>query len=151
MRTELLQSCLTLGNPMDCSPPGSSVCGILQAGILEWFAMPFSRESSQPRDQICISYVLCIGKQFFTTSATWQAQTHPPRPLSVYGTSASFNILIEACWFISVHTQLIGAHTTQWLAYTTMYRYKAMSCTYNTYMYVIIHIIYTYLKVNLYI
>ena len=61
--TELLQSCLTLGNPMDCSPPGSSVCGILQARILEWVAIPFSRESSQPRDQICISFVLCIGKQ----------------------------------------------------------------------------------------
>ena len=36
--------------PMDCSPPGSSVPGILQARILEWVAMPFSRGSSQPRD-----------------------------------------------------------------------------------------------------
>ena len=34
------QSCLTLGDPMDCSPPGSSVHGILQAIILEWVAMP---------------------------------------------------------------------------------------------------------------
>ena len=41
-----LQSCLTLCNPMDCSPPGSSVCGILQARILEWVAMPSSKESS---------------------------------------------------------------------------------------------------------
>ena len=45
-----LQSYLTLCDPMDCSPPGSSVHGILQARILEWVAMPFSRESSQPRD-----------------------------------------------------------------------------------------------------
>ena len=45
------QSCLTLCNPMDCSPPGSSFHGILQAGILEWVAISFSRESSQPRDQ----------------------------------------------------------------------------------------------------
>ena len=37
------QSCLTLCNPMNCSPPGSSVHGILQARILEWVAMPFSR------------------------------------------------------------------------------------------------------------
>ena len=44
------QSCLTLCNPMDCSPPGSSVHGILQAGILEWVAMPSFRGSSQPRD-----------------------------------------------------------------------------------------------------
>ena len=44
------QSCLTLYDAMDCSPPGSSVCEILQAGILEWVAIPFSRGSSQPRD-----------------------------------------------------------------------------------------------------
>ena len=45
-----LQSYLTLCDPMDCSPPGSSVHGILQARILEWVTMPFSKESSQPRD-----------------------------------------------------------------------------------------------------
>ena len=45
-----LQSFLTLCDPMDCSLPGSSVSGILQARILEWVAMPFSRASSQPRD-----------------------------------------------------------------------------------------------------
>ena len=45
------QSCPTPCNPMDCSPPGSSGLGILLAGILEWVAMPFSRESSQPRDR----------------------------------------------------------------------------------------------------
>ena len=43
------QSCLTLCDPMDCSPPGSSVHEILQARILEWVAMPSSRGSSQPR------------------------------------------------------------------------------------------------------
>ena len=46
-----LQSCPTLCDPIDGSPPGSSVPGILQAGILEWVAMSFSRESSRPRDQ----------------------------------------------------------------------------------------------------
>ena len=40
------QSCLTLCDPMDCSPPGSSVPGILQARILEWVAFPFSKGSS---------------------------------------------------------------------------------------------------------
>ena len=44
------QWCQTLGDPMDCSPPGSSVHGISQARILEWVAMPSSRGSSQPRD-----------------------------------------------------------------------------------------------------
>jgi len=48
---------------MDYSPPGSSVHGILQARILEWVAILFSRESSQPRDQI---QVFCIAGGFFT-------------------------------------------------------------------------------------
>ena len=46
----MAQSCLTLCNPMDGSPPGSSVHGILQARTLEWISIPFSRESSQPED-----------------------------------------------------------------------------------------------------
>ena len=49
------QSCLTLCDPMECYPPGFSVCGTLQARILEWVAIPFSRESSQPRDQTHVS------------------------------------------------------------------------------------------------
>ena len=49
MRAKSLQSCLTLCNAMDCSPPGSSVHGILQARILEWVAISFSRGSSRPR------------------------------------------------------------------------------------------------------
>ena len=57
------QSCPTLCDPMDCSPPGSSVHGILQARILEWLAIPFSRGSSQPRDQTQVS---CIAGGFFT-------------------------------------------------------------------------------------
>ena len=44
------QSCLTLCDPMDCSPPGSSVHGVLQARILEWVAKPSSRRSSRRRD-----------------------------------------------------------------------------------------------------
>ena len=63
MYAKSLQSCLTLCDPMDCSPPGSSVHGILQARILEWVAMPFSRGSSRPRDGTCISGVSCIGRR----------------------------------------------------------------------------------------
>ena len=59
---KLLQSCPTLYDPIDCSPPGSSVHGIFQARILEWVAMPPSRGSSQPRDWTCVSYVSCIGR-----------------------------------------------------------------------------------------
>ena len=51
------QSCLTLCNPMNCSPPGSSVCGILQARILEWVAISSSRGSSRSRDQTPVSWI----------------------------------------------------------------------------------------------
>ena len=61
------QLCPTLCNPMDCSLPGSSVCGISQARILEQVAIPFSRGSSQPRDRIWVS---CIAGRFFTIWAT---------------------------------------------------------------------------------
>ena len=50
VRAKSLQSCPTLCDPMDYSPPGSPVYAILQARILEWIAMPSSRGSSQPRD-----------------------------------------------------------------------------------------------------
>ena len=46
--SEVAQSCLTLSDPMDCSPPGSSVHGIFQARVLEWGAMPSSRDLSDP-------------------------------------------------------------------------------------------------------
>ena len=59
----ITQSCPTLCDPVDCSPPGSSVHGILQARILEWVAVPSSRGSSQPRDRTQVS---CIAGRFFT-------------------------------------------------------------------------------------
>ena len=55
---------------MDCSPPGSSVHGLLQARTLEWFAMPSSRGSSRPRDGTLVS---CIAGRFFTVWATREA------------------------------------------------------------------------------
>ena len=59
----VVQLCLTLCNPMDYSPPGSSIHGILQARILEWVAIPFSRGSFQHRDQTSVS---CIAGRFLT-------------------------------------------------------------------------------------
>ena len=64
------QSCPTLCNPMGYSLPGSSIHGILQARILEWVAIPFSRGSSQPRDWTKVS---CIADRFFTIWATREA------------------------------------------------------------------------------
>ena len=59
---------------MDCKPPGSSVHGILQAKILEWVAISFSRGSSQLRDLSPASPALAAG--FFTTSTTWEAHLY---------------------------------------------------------------------------
>ena len=61
------QSCLTFCDPMDYSPPGFSVHGILQARILQWVAIPFSKGSSWPRDQTQVSG---IAGRFFTICAT---------------------------------------------------------------------------------
>ena len=55
---------------MICSPPGSSVRGILQERILEWVAMPFS--PSQPRDQTYVSSISLVAGRLFTTSTTWK-------------------------------------------------------------------------------
>ena len=63
-----------LCNAMDCSPPGFSAHGILQARTLEWVAMPSSRGSSQPANSTHVSYLSCIGSRFFTTSTTWEAR-----------------------------------------------------------------------------
>ena len=55
--SEVAQSCLTLSDPMDCSPLGSPVPGILQARTLEWVAMTFSRGSSPSRDRTWVSSI----------------------------------------------------------------------------------------------
>ena len=71
-------------NPMDCSPPDSSVHRILQARILEWFAMPSSRGSSWPRDWTCIS---CNASGFFIhwTTKNFQEYISYEREISGFG------------------------------------------------------------------
>ena len=70
---EWLQSCPTLCDPVDCSPPGSSVHEIPQARILEGLAMPSSRGSSRPRMEPASLMFPALAGKFFTTSATWEA------------------------------------------------------------------------------
>ena len=69
------QLCSTLCNSMGCSPPGTSVHGILLARILAWVSIPFSRGSSQPGNRTQVS---CIAGGFFTIWA-------PGKPLEVFG------------------------------------------------------------------
>ena len=72
---KLLQLCSTLCDPMDCSPPGSSVHGMSQAKILEWVAISFSRVSPPIRDQTLVS---CTGRGFFTTKPILKPQLPSP-------------------------------------------------------------------------
>ena len=73
MWSEVAQLCPALCDPMDCSPPGSSVHGILQARILEWVAISFSRGSSWPRDRTQVSRT--AGRHFYLW-ATREAPNH---------------------------------------------------------------------------
>ena len=67
------QSCPVLCDPVHCSPPGFSVQGTLQASILEWVAISFSRGFSQPRDW---TWVFCIAGRLFTIWATRKAKNN---------------------------------------------------------------------------
>ena len=73
LHAKSLQLCPSLWDPVDCSPPGSSVHGILQARILEWVAMPSSRGSSRPRIEALSFTSPALAGRFFITSATWEA------------------------------------------------------------------------------
>ena len=75
VHVKLLQSCSTLRDPMDCSLPGSSVHGILQARILELVAMPYSRGSSNPEIEPTYLKSPTLAGRFFTTSATLEMYT----------------------------------------------------------------------------
>ena len=77
---------VTLCDPMDYGPSGSSVHGILQARILEWVAIPFSRGSSQPRDWTQVS---CIASRFFTLWATREALTNLDQLLKAHFQSST--------------------------------------------------------------
>ena len=80
------QSCLTLCDLMDHSPPCSSVHRILQATILEWVVISFSRGSTQPRDQTCVSYISCII-------------TDPPENTYIHIKMHIFWCLLTYCFF----------------------------------------------------
>ena len=99
-----LQLCPTLCDPMDCSPPGSSVHGFLQARIPEWVAVPFSRASSQPKDWTLIFYVSCIGRRVL------YHQHHHTEVLTLWmwcslveGCSCLENPMDGGAWWAAVH------------------------------------------------
>ena len=88
-----LQSCLTICDPMDCSPPGYSVHGILQAGTLEGVGMPTSMASSPPRHPVSLLPPELAGR-FFTTSTTWRRRQWHPTPVLLPGKSHGWRSLV---------------------------------------------------------
>ena len=89
------QLCLTLCNSLNCSLPGSSVHGILQARILEWVAMPFSKGSSWPRNQTAVSL---IAGRFFAIWAikgsayAWLLPPHRLCLISLLASAAAYHV-----------------------------------------------------------
>ena len=71
-RAESLQSCPALCDPMDYSPPGPTVPGLLQAGILEWVAMPSPEDLPDPGIKPAFLMSPALAGGFFTTDATWE-------------------------------------------------------------------------------
>ena len=112
MWVKVTQSCPTICDPMDCSPPSSSVRGILQARILKWVAISFSRRSSPPRDW---TWVSCLAGRFFTSWATRETPSYKPLFLIVTAMcllkkkNTTFNFVLECSqitmlwWFQVVH------------------------------------------------
>ena len=88
-----VQSWAALSDPMDCSLPGSSIHGILQARILEWVAISFSRRSSPPWDRTCISR---IGRLILYHLATWEALQYCSRLLILIAAAPSAKSL-QSC------------------------------------------------------
>ena len=85
LRAKSLQLCPTLCNPMDCSPPGSSVHGILQARIQEWVAVPSSKGSSHRGIKPTSLMSPAMAGRLFITRATWEAQVMSHRQLGALG------------------------------------------------------------------
>ena len=98
------QSRPTLCNPMDCSLPGSSVCGIFQAIILEWVAITYSRGSYSFRDQNCVSLSLTLAGRFFTTEPPGKSHgvSNPSSKSIEFGTGLSDALNHGVCWEMGV-------------------------------------------------
>ena len=110
------QSCLTVCDPMDCSPQGFSVHGILQGRTLEWVTIPFSRGSSQPRGWTQAS---CMAGGFFTVWAAswaiWASSWAASEALAVYSPLTSVK-----CWtvFVSPDSIVTAAANETYLSST---------------------------------
>ena len=101
-----VQSCLTLCNPMDCSPPDSSVHGIFQASIQEQVAISFSRGSSWPRDWT--GDLLCL---LHWQAGSWPAESPRKAPMSTFERAA---VQLASAWWVSLVAQRVKYLPAMW-------------------------------------
>ena len=129
VRARTLQSCPTLCNPMDCSPPGSSVHGFLQARILEWVAMPSCRGSSQPRDWTHVSYISCTGR--------WVLYHHLGCPWCKVGDCRMLKIWLIKSGRRSWRRQMLLQmwHPSIWKLWRQQWTRRQLSCLINAKLY----------------
>ena len=100
-------SYLTLCDPMDWSPPGSSVHGVFQAKVLEWVAFSFCTGSSQPRDRTHVSHVSLIGKSILYHWATCPLTgIQRPLPMMWVGTEWQEDSVLMGKWSIKLNRYL---------------------------------------------
>ena len=99
------KSCPTFCDPMDCSPPGCFVHGILQTRILQWVAMLSSRGPSWPRDQTCVCCISCLGRQILYHWATWEACLYSN---AFFIPNPSEQVFCPFLWFKEVWSCYIG-------------------------------------------
>ena len=97
---------------VDCSPPGSSVRGILQARILEWFASSSSRGSSRPRDPTCVYSVSCTAGGFFTSEPPEKPFAEVVRPLDAGCVGAALSLGCQALGFESQLCSMMAGEET---------------------------------------
>ena len=106
------QLCPTLFDIVDCSPPGSSVRGILQARILEWFASSSSRGSSRPRDHTCVYSVSCTADGFFTSEPPEKPFAEVVRPPDAGCVGAALSLGCQALGFESQLCSMMAGEET---------------------------------------
>ena len=116
MLAQLLQLCPTLCDPMDCSPQGSAVHGILEARILEWVPTPSSRRFLQPRDWTDVSCISCIAGGVFTAATLGK----PPISIYLYLYLYLYLLLVLFLWRTMSNTLslLLGVvHRGSWITH----------------------------------
>ena len=115
-RREVTQSCLSLYDPMDCSPPDSLTHGIFQAWILEWVAISFSRGSSRPRNWTQVPRI--VGRRFtiWVQSLAWEDPLEKGK-----GTHSSILAWRIPGTIQSMGSQRIGHHWVTFTSLTSLY------------------------------